>query len=200
MDHQLLLSAVARHIQLTEKETGYFLSVVKRAVFQKKEHLLRAGEIPRVTNFITKGCLRSYTTDQQGVEHTSLFGIEGWWISDLSAFLKQSPATYGVIAIEPTEVLQIEKNDLEAIYATIPKFERYFRILHQNAFITLNERYIQNISIPAEERYLAFRKKYPGLELRVPLKYIASYLGITPEFLSMLRRRLAKSSHTIMPS
>ncbi len=192
LDYSLILSNVAKRIQLSEEETDFFLSLLQFKSLKKKEFLLRRSEQARHTNFVNKGCLRVFQIDDDGHARTAAFAIQDWWISDLAAFLTQTPATNYIEALEDTELFQIEKNDLERLYQEVPKFERMFRILHQNAFIALHQRLMQNISQTAEDRYLAFRQKFPDLELRIPLKYIASYLGVTPEFLSMLRRKLVK--------
>lgn len=120
-----------------------------------------------------------------------MFGIEDWWVGDLYSFLTQTPATYFIEALENTTVLQIAKADLEKLYERVPKFERFFRIILQNAFIAQQQRINQTLSLKAEEKYDHFLKKYPQLEQRLSQKHIASYLGITPEFLSMLRRKKA---------
>jgi CRP-like cAMP-binding protein len=137
-----------------------------------------------------KGCLRTYTLDENGVEHIVMFGIEDWWVGDLYSFLTQSPASYFIDALEDTEVLQISKSNLDILYENIPKFERFFRLILQNAFIAQQKRINQNLSFTAEQRYIDFIEKYPQLEQRISQKHISSYLGITPVFLSMLRRKL----------
>jgi len=121
-----------------------------------------------------------------------MFAVEDWWTGDLYSFLTQTPATFNIDALEDTEVLQISKPNLEKLYESVPKFERFFRFQFQNAFVAQQQRIMQSLSFTAEERYLHFINKYPQLEQRIPQKQVAAYLGITPEFLSMLRRKLAK--------
>ncbi len=191
MGAELLLDNVGRHISLNEEETAYLLSLIEFKNVERKQYLLKPGNHCHHTYFITKGCMRIYQCDSNGFEHIAMFGIEDWWISDLPAFLTQTPATHYLEALEPTEVIQIEKSDLEKLYLRVPKFERYFRILHQNAFVAQHQRIMQNISMTAEERYLFILKKYPALEQRISQKHMAAFLGITPVFLSMLRRKLA---------
>lgn len=191
MSVELLLENVARHIRLDEEETGYFLSLIQFRTVERREYLLKPGNHCHYTYFITKGCMRIFQSDANGFEHIAMFGIEDWWISDLPAFLTQTPATHYLEALERTELIQIEKSDLEKLYVRVPKFERYFRILHQNAFVAQHQRIMQNISMTADERYLFILKKYPALEQRISQKHMAAFLGITPVFLSMLRRKLA---------
>jgi CRP-like cAMP-binding protein len=115
--------------------------------------------------------------------------MAGWWTGDLHSFTEQVPSIYSTRALADSEVLYLPKADMDRLLAEVPKFERFFRILFQNSLVTHQQRIIQNFSANAEERYENFRKKYPSLEQYVPLKYIASYLGFTPEFLSKIRRK-----------
>jgi CRP-like cAMP-binding protein len=192
MNHDLILNNIARHISLEPAEIAFFTSLLRGKTLARKQSLLRKGDVCRYTNFVTRGCLRIYQLDSNGLEHIALFAAEDWWVADLYSFLTQSPATHFIDALEDTQLWQIEKSDIERLYREVPKFERFFRIMHQNAFIAQQERIMQNISATAEERYRQFRERYPQLERRVPQKQIAAYLGITPEFLSMLRRKLLR--------
>jgi len=192
MNANLLLDHLARHIRLTNNETDFFLSLLHYKKIKRKEFLLHQGDICRTESFITKGCLRTYTIDAAGAEHILRFGVEDWWVGDLYSFLTQTPATYFIDALEDSEVLQLSKENLELLYERVPKFERFFRLIFQNAFIAQQQRIDQNLSLTAEQRYLIFTQKFPALEQRVPQKQIAAYLGITPVFLSMLRRKLAR--------
>ena len=188
---------LSRHINLTEKELTFFASMLDKKLLRKKEFLLRADEICRFDTFVTDGCLRSFYIDDKGNEHNTLFAVEGWWTGDWYSFITQTPSRYFIEVIEDSIVLQISKSNLELLYNKIPKLERYFRILLQNAYVAQEQRIVQNLSKPAEERYVAFKEKYPALEQRIAQKHIASYLGITPEFLSMLRRRGQKNNTSI---
>ncbi len=192
MDTELILQNINRHIQLDKTETEFFLSLLQTKKLKRKEFLLRQGDICKTENFITKGCLRIYTVDDNGFEHIIMFGIEDWWVGDLFSFLTQSPAIYYIDALEDTKLLQITKANLDKLYKRVPKFERFFRIILQNAFISQQNRINQNLSFTAEQRFLDFRKRYPHLEQRISQKQIAAYLGITPVFLSMLRKKLTR--------
>ena len=189
--HELILSNVSRHISLKPEEREYFISLLKPRKLQKKQYLLQAGENCRYENFVVKGLLRAYTVDPKGHEHIAMFAMEDWWISDLLSFLTNTPATQYVDALEDTEILSIEKPDLEKLYERVPKFERFFRIMLQNAFVANQRRILASISQRAEEQYFDFVKKYPTLEQRVPQHQIASFLGITPETISRIRRQRA---------
>jgi CRP-like cAMP-binding protein len=187
--YDLILTNIARHIQLTQEEKKYFTSLLKHRTVRKKHYLLQAGEVSRHENFVLKGLLRAYTVDDKGQEHIAMFAMEEWWVSDLFSFLTNTPATQHIDALEDSEVLSIEKSDLEKLYAEIPKFEKFFRILLQNAFVANQQRVLASISQTAEEQYLAFIKKYPTLEQRIPQHQVASFLGITPETISRIRRQ-----------
>jgi CRP-like cAMP-binding protein len=186
--HDFFLKSISKHIQLNEQEIAFLNTVLKHRKLRKRQYLLQAGDICKADTFILKGCLRSYTVDDKGHEHIAMFGVEGWWISDFYSFLTGAPATQHIDALEDSEVLYIEKSDLERLYTDVPKFERLFRILLQNAFIANQQRILAGISQTAEERYLAFIQKYPNLEQRIPQHQIASYLGIAPETISRIRR------------
>ncbi|MNY20230.1 fumarate/nitrate reduction transcriptional regulator [compost metagenome] len=190
VNFDLILENVGGHIRLEKAEADFFISLLQRRSFKRKEYLLRQGEICRFETFIVKGCLRTYTIDENGLEHIVMFGVENWWVSDLSSFLTQTPATYYIDALEATEVLQITKENLEKLYVKVNKFERFFRLILQNAYVAQQNRINQNLSFTAEQRYLDFMKKYPQLEQRISQKQLSAYLGITPVFLSMIRRKL----------
>ena len=132
-----------------------------------------------------------YSVDKNGIEHVVMFAIEDWWVGDLYSFLSEAPTTFYIEALEETDVLQISKPDLEKLYERVPKFERFFRIMFQNAFIAQQQRINMNLSANAEERYITFLKKFPHLEQRLPQKQIAAYLGMTPEMVSIIRRKMA---------
>jgi len=192
MEEALLLENIAKHIQLEQAETDLFFSLLTFRTLKKKEFLLRQGDICKTENFIAKGCLRMYTIDESGMEHIVMFGVEGWWASDLFSFFTNTATEYYIDALEDTSLWQISKEHLDQLYERVPKFERFFRILLQNAFIAQQKRINQNLSFTAEQRYLDFLKKYPQLEQRISQKQVAAYLGMTPVFLSILRKKLSQ--------
>lgn len=189
MNDELLLQNIARHIHLEQNEIDFFFSLLTFRTLKKKEFLLRQGDVCKTENFIAKGCVRMYTIDESGFEHIVMFGVEGWWTSDFFSFFTNTASDYYIDALEDTELWQISKEHLDQLYEQVPKFERFFRILLQNAFIAQQKRINQNLSFTAEQRYVDFVKKYPQLEQRIPQKQVAAYLGMTPVFLSMLRKK-----------
>lgn len=192
MSFDLLISSVSKHISLTAEEVEFFTSLLRTKLLASGEFLLREGDTCKYESFVIKGCLKTYYLGENGIEHIIDFSIEEWWADDLYSFLTQSASKSNIKAIEDTEILQISKTDLELLYRKIPKFERFFRILFQNAFIAQREQINQALAASAEERYLLFLKKKPYAEKRFPQKDIASYLGVTPQFLSTLRKKLGR--------
>ena len=188
--NERILKNVSRFIQLTPEETRYFISLLKHKKIRKRQFLVQEGDIGRFQYFVNDGCLRTFHTDEKGMEHNVQFSIEDWWTGDMYSFLTQTPGKYNIIAIEDSDLSCIDGEGLELLYTKVPKFERFFRHLLQNAFIALQERILSGMSETAEERYLNFRNKYSAMDKRIPLNQIASFLGITPESLSRIRKQL----------
>lgn len=187
--HAAILANVSKLIELLPDEEAYFISLLQLKTIKRKDFLLQVGDVCHYETFVCKGCLRSYYIDDEGAEYNTLFAVEGWWTGDLYSLITNNPSRYFIEALEDTEVLQISKSNLDLLYQNVPKFERFFRLLLQNAYVAQEQRIVQNLSSTAEERYASFLKRYPQLGQRITQKHIASYLGITPEFLSMLRRK-----------
>lgn len=192
MSIDLILQNISRHIKLDKTEEDFFISLLQTKKLKRKEFLLRQGDICKTENFIVKGCVRTYSIDDNGFDHIVMFGIEDWWVGDLYSFLTSTPSTYFIDALEDTEILQISKPNLDKLFVSVPKFERFFRLILQNAFIAQQQRINQSLAYTAEQRYLDFITKHPNLEQRLSQKQVSAYLGITPVFLSMLRRKLSQ--------
>lgn len=189
-DFKGILAAVEKHISLNDMERGAFLSALSSQTIKTGEFIARAGEPSQHFIFVSSGCLMSYFTDPDGVERVMQFATAGWWTGDLHSFTNSVPSIYSTRALVDSELFLLTKVDMESFLEKVPKFERYFRILYQNSLVAHQHRLIQAYSATAEDRYQTFREKFSSLEQYVPQKYIASYLGITPEFLSKIRRRL----------
>jgi CRP-like cAMP-binding protein len=192
MSYDLLISSISKHISLAAEEVEFFTSMLKPRFLANGDFLLREGDVCKYESFVVNGCLKTYYLDENGFEHIIDFSIEEWWADDLYSLLTQTASKSNIKAIEDTDILQISKNDLELLYQKIPKFERFFRILFQNAYIAQRDQINLALSASAEERYLLFIKKKPYAEKRFSQKDIASYLGITPQFLSTMKKRLAQ--------
>ena len=183
---------IARRITLTDAEFEHFTTFLQPKTYKKKEFLLHAGEVSKHLAFVNEGVFRTYSIDKTGEEHVLQFSFEDWWTGDSYSALTQKPSTLFMEALEDSHVYLIGNQELEIVFAEIPKFERYFRILAQNRFIALQERINGDLSDSAEERYLDLLNRYPTLPQRVPQQYIASFLGIQPPSLSRIRKQLAE--------
>jgi CRP-like cAMP-binding protein len=192
MDYNLILQNVLRHIALSNEEISYFTRLLSHKDVARKEFLLQAGNVAKHINFIHAGALKAYYLDVKSDENIIMLAVDDWWITDMYSFTSGNPAMQFISAIEDTAIFQLQKNDFDLLLVKIPAFERFFRILMQNAYVREQLRVIQNLSMPAEERYLNFLKKYPQLVQRVTQKQIASYIGVSPEFLSAMRKRMLK--------
>lgn len=186
---ELILANVSKHISLSEEEKEYFLSILQPKKLRRRQYLVQAGEPCRYECFVTKGCLRQYYVDDKGSERILSFAVEDYWISDMYGLIMDQPALTNIDALEDCELLLIEKKAFDELLVRVPKFERFFRIILQRAFVSHQRRIIENISLQADERYSRFVERYPALEQRLPQKQIAAYLGITPESLSRIRRQ-----------
>lgn len=193
MNESLILKNISRHISLSNEETSYFLSLLKEKKIQKKETILKQEQLCREISFVQSGVLRAFYLDSSGKESTIMFAVPDWWITDMFCFIHQKPAMLTIEALEESSVLQLQKENLDELYIKVPKFEKFFRIMMQNAYIREQLRIIENLSLTAEERYHAFLQKYPFAAERITQKQIASYLGITPEFLSTIKTSKQKS-------
>ncbi len=183
---------VSKCISLTPEETSYFQSLLHPKSVKKKTFLQQAGEPCGFEGFIIKGCIKMFYIDENGFEVIIHFATENWWIGDIANFSGQKKSTLYLEALEDSELLMISIEEKEKLYQQVPKFERMFRLMIQKTHETMMNRLISTISRPAEERYLDFIAKYPTIPQRVPQHLIASYLGISPEFLSKLKAKLTK--------
>lgn len=180
--------------QLPEASTEQLRAI--EALFEPRpllrhEVLLRAGEVARVGAFVARGCLRSFVVDEKGKEHIVQFAPENWWISDQNSLSRQEPAQFSIDAVEDSEVLLFDATFFRKLNQLTPAFTEFFHRLLQNNVRTLQRRLVLTLSAPAEQRYVDFLQTYPTLARRLPQRMIASYLGVTPESLSRIRRELA---------
>ena len=180
---------IDRCISISDEERSYFHSILRPRQVKKKEFLLKAGEVCDWEAFIIEGCVRVYYMDENGSEVNLMFAVEDWWVSDLGSKIDNRPAELYIQAMENCEILVINSEDKDALYAKIPAFERLFRQLLERALSALQHRFVTTVAQSAEQRYEDFLKRYPDLPNRIAQHHIAAYLGITPEFLSKIRRR-----------
>jgi len=187
---EVLFSKVEEKITLNEMEKEICRSLFIPKKLRKRQYILQQDDICKNLIFVEKGLLRSYSVDEKGNEHILQFAPEGWWIADVYSFFTGENSAYNIDAIEDSELLLITNPALEQLYERVPKFERYFRILTQNNMVAMQKRLTSELSSTAEEKYLKLISAYPNIVSRVPQHMIASYLGLTPETLSRIRKRI----------
>lgn len=182
-----ILRNISKHIALTPEEKQAFTSSLIEKKLEKGQVLLHQDSFCDAIYFVNEGILRAYFLTPEGKETTIMFAIKDWWVTDMYAFINVDKSALTIEALEPTTVLTLTRTNFDRFLTQIPKFERFFRILLQNAYIREQQRGLENLSLTARDKYLLFIKKYPAIAERVNQKQIASYLGITPEFLSMVK-------------
>jgi CRP/FNR family transcriptional regulator, anaerobic regulatory protein len=187
-----LLNYFQQLIPLSKAEKQLVTELFQPRLYRKRQYALQEGDVCTQMLFVVRGCLRMYKIDEQGNTHILQFAAENYWINDLGSFHSEKPSSLNIDAFEDTMVLQISHTNLLKLYTEAPKFHRIFRVLVENSYISLQKRLLQNISSTAEGRYHSFLESYPHLVNRLSQTQIASYLGITPEFLSRLRNKLSK--------
>ncbi len=187
---EVLFSKVEEKIKLSDVEKDICKSLFSPKKLRKRQYILQQDDVCKNLIFVEKGILRSYSVDNKGNEHILQFAPEGWWISDVYSFLTGEAAVYNIEAIEDSELLLISKSSLDELYERVPKFERYFRLLSQANMVATHRRLTASLSDSADEKYLRLLSAYPNIVARVPQHMIASYLGITPETLSRVRKRI----------
>jgi CRP-like cAMP-binding protein len=188
---ELLNKKINAIIPITGEEFNYCKTLFLPKKLRRRQYLLQEGDVCKYQAFVEKGILRSYTIDDKGDEHILQFASEGWWTADLSSFLTGELSLFNIEALEDAELLVITKPSWELLMQKIPKFEHFFRILIQNHLIATQKRLLQSLSESAEEKYIKFAETYPACVKRVSQRMIASYLGISRETLSRLRKQMA---------
>jgi len=192
MNIEPLIAFFDSYVRLDAEEKDELYQRVKERTLKRREFLLQEGQVCRYYGFVVSGCLRTYAVDNAGKEHNLQFAAENEWAVDISSFYSGKPGKLVIEAMEPSQLLLIEKTDVIEFYRRYAKFVRYFKVIFENKFVEMQNRVLQNISSTAEERYMAFLEQYPGLSNRIPSVHIASYLGVTPEFLSKVRKDLSR--------
>jgi CRP-like cAMP-binding protein len=184
-----LIYYIKKWVDINEEEERTILSAFEPVSVKRKKDLLEPDEVCKYIYFIVKGCLRSYYVDEKGIEHIYQIRLDNNWISELESFFSNRPSKYYIESLEDSELLRISSDHLEHLYNEVPKLERYFRILFQKAYVNALGRLNSTMWESAVDRYNDMLKEHADIFQRVPLIYIASYLGITPESLSRIRRK-----------
>ena len=185
---QMIVNNVSKHITLTPAEQEIFTGMMQLRKLKRKQPWIATGDICKHPAFVVSGCLRGYTVDSNGFEHVLSFAPPDWWMADIYSLLSHQPGNLNIEALEDTEMLMLPKTSQEELYKLVPKFERLFRILTEKSLVASQQRLIDNLSLPAAERYSRFCSRYPTLIYQLPQKQIASYIGVTPEFFSKMRK------------
>ncbi|WP_340155778.1 Crp/Fnr family transcriptional regulator [uncultured Winogradskyella sp.] len=187
-----VIKDIFKDLDFNDSEIKIIESVFKKLSIEKGTKLLNAGDLADRQYYILKGCLRAYHVDTHGKEHTVQFGIKDWWISDYTAFFSNEKAIMNIEAIQNSIIYSISKEGKDELYTKIPKIDKFFRIKLEKAFATFQKRILANLAQSAKERYIDFITTYPNIENSVKNYHIASYLGITTESLSRIRKDLSK--------
>lgn len=194
MNSHGVLKHINERVKLTGEEQDKLISKLKTKTYLKAQYIVQSGSIYQHQTFINSGKVRTFYLDEKGNEHIVAFGIENWWVGDICSFASQTPAEFETQCLENTEVIQISFDDMQNLYREIPKLERYFRLIIQSAYGNMSKRIIRNHALSARNRYQLFIDMYPEIAQRVPQYMIASYLGITKEFLSTIRKQISEES------
>ncbi len=186
-----LISQLYAELSLTSDELTQLAAAYSVARYAKGDTILHEGDTVEYQYYVQSGCLRTYYLDGSGREHTIQFAITDWWISDYTAFFSQEPALLHIEVLADAVLYRISKADMDRLYLEIPALERFYRMKMERAFARFQKRILANLSQSAKERYQSFVTSYPDIEQLVKNYHIASYLGITTESLSRIRRELS---------
>ena len=189
-----LIQNIRRYVEFSDADAEKLIQISTVKAFRKRQFLDQPGFISRYRNYVTSGAVRSYYVDENGKEHTVQIAVDDWFISDFYSYITQTPATLFVEALEDSTIIRLEYDAIEALCGEMHSLSEYFRIATEKAFAFSRNRALSNISKSAEERYLEFLERYPNIIDRVPQYIIASYLGMSAEFLSKIRSRVSPSS------
>lgn len=190
--YELFFEAITRKVPFTSEELDKIKTYLTPKKLRKKQYLLQEGDECKYIAFVEKGVLRSYTINEKGGEHIIQFALEGWTISDLNSFITGKSAIYNIDALEDAELVLISKTSHETLLQQIPRYETYMRLQLTGAYIAMQRRLTSIISLSLEERYTNFISDYPDIAQRVPQHMIASYMGLTPETLSRVRKKMTR--------
>ena len=189
--YELFFEEFNKKVPLTPEEQEQIKNYLTPKKLRKKQYLLQEEDVCKVIAFVEKGVLRAYSVDESGKEYIIQFALEGWTISDLYSFLTSEPATYNIDALEDAELVLISKTAHEELLQKMPKYETYTRLNITGAYIAMQKRLTSIISSSLEERYASFTALYPHIVQRVPQHMIASYMGLQPETLSRIRKKIS---------
>jgi CRP-like cAMP-binding protein len=192
MNIKPLLDYISNYVTLTEEEEVFLTSKVIYRKYLKGQYIVQQGDVCNFSSFVISGCTKTFHIDENGQEHIVVFSIENWWTSDMGSFIARTPADYNIQCIDNTELIMFSFDVIEELYSEIPKLERFFRQIIEKALVASQKRIVRSFSLSAKDRYVYFRNQYPKIERLIPQYMVASYLGITKEFLSKIKSELNK--------
>jgi CRP-like cAMP-binding protein len=191
-DHHSVISYIERFVALNETDKDLIKDAFKQVRIKKRQFIVQPNFVASHRNYVVNGAFRSFVVANEGQEHTIAFAIDDWWITDYNSYIYQKPATLFVAALEDSVVMQIDFATEQRLKATYPKFETFFRIIAERGLAFYQRRLISNLTQTAEERYHEFEERYPLINQRVPQYALASFLGMSTEYLSKLRNNRVK--------
>ncbi|SFH28479.1 Crp/Fnr family transcriptional regulator [Pedobacter insulae] len=186
---QKFIDHIKRYVVLNETETQFLISKVNVLTVKKKEFLLQEGNVCKANYFVEEGLLRMFFINEKGVEQITQFALENWWLSDYMSFTKQLNAQFCIQAVEQSEVIAIPYYIQDELFEKLPQLEKYFRMVMQRAYAASQMRFKYFYDYSKEENYRQFVSLFPEFVQRIPQYMLASYLGLTPEYLSELRKK-----------
>ncbi|HYH15318.1 MAG TPA: Crp/Fnr family transcriptional regulator [Flavisolibacter sp.] len=197
MSIDLLKNNIKRYVTLTPEQENIISNAVIYKTYKRGQFINMQGEVNRYTHFITKGSARVFYVDPEGQEHSIQLALKDWWTGDFTSFITRSPGDLFTEALEYTETIMFSYEQLQLLYEKVPPMERFYRLILQKAYAAFQQRVLQTLSMDAEHRYQAFRKAYPEMDRQIPQKHIASYLGVSAEFLSKIKKRIMLNEKAI---
>lgn len=192
-DFAPIIKNISRFIDLTDQEKEILVSHLRIIKVKKKQFIVQPDFVCQYRSYVLKGALQTYLVTNEGQEHVIALSVEDWWTSDFASYITQQPATLFVEAIEDTTLIQLSYKNEQELYEQVPKFERFFRLQVERSGVAIQKRMLWSLSKTAEERYDDFVKRFPTFLQRFPQYVIASYLGMTTQFLSKIRNQKAKN-------
>lgn len=187
--HAQLINYLKRSVEVTDEEAALFSSYFEEVKVKKGQYIIQPGFVARHRNYVIAGAFRSFVNDNKGQDHTTSFAIADWWISDVNSYIYQQPATMFVVALENSIILQISYEKEKELKGLNHKYETFFRAMAERGMAFLQKRIMSGLTHTAEERYNYFMEKYPAIAARVPQYALASYLDMTTQFLSRIRKK-----------
>lgn len=191
MTLSLLKQNIKNLVEMSDEDIDLFTSYFKSKKIKKKDFLLREGNVFSFEGFVVEGCFRVFTIDEKGNENTLYFAASDWWLMDIDSFTNQTASNLNIQALEDSKVLLINRTNKISLYETIPSVEKLFRVMFQKALVAWQRRLVSNHCQTAKERYSIFIETYPHIASKLTDKQIASYLGITHEFLSKIKKTIS---------